>query len=148
MSTDILSEMVESGALGHKQETERLFLLWQQRVAEAQETLDNAKRQLAAARTERKQARVQYEQEQRSRRKPRQTNIVRRILDDLNDGPKQRQDIIASTGLDATTVSSTLTRLRKASFVARLGDNFAGLWTLTEAGRDFAKSDKPFPKLS
>ena len=148
MSTDILSEMVESGALGHKQETERLFIIWQQRVVEAQENLEQAKRQLAEARAERKQARIQYEQEQRSRRKPRQTNIVRRILDDLNDGPKPRQEIIASTGLDATTVSSTLTRLRKASFVARLGDNFAGLWTLTEAGRDFAKSDKPFPKIS
>lgn len=147
MSTDILSEMVESGALGHKQETERLFLVWQQRVAEAQETLDNAKRQLAEARAERKQARIQYEEEQRSRRKPRQTNIVRRILDDLSGGAKPRQDIITDTGLDATTVSSTLTRLRKAGFVARIGDGFTGQWSVTEAGRAFAKSDKPFPKV-
>lgn len=148
MSTDILSEMVESGAFEGKQEAERLYIVAQQRVEQAKRDLEIAKADLRQARANRKAARDEYDDEQRARRKPRQTNIVRRILAVLDGNTEQpRQVIIAETGLDATTVSSTLTRLRKAGFVVRDGDGFTGMWRITGEGAAFMNSDAPFPKV-
>ena len=148
MSTDILSEMVESGAFEGKQEAERLYIVAQQRVEQAKRDLEIAKVDVRQARANRKAARDEYNDEQRARRKPRQTNIVRRILAVLDGNTEQpRQVIIAETGLDATTVSSTLTRLRKAGFVVRDGDGFTGLWRITGEGSAFINSDAPFPKV-
>ena len=148
MSTDILSEMVESGAFEGKQEAERLYIVAQQRVEQAKRDLEIAKVDVRQARANRKAARDEYNDEQRARRKPRQTNIVRRILAVLDGNTEQpRQVIIAETGLDATTVSSTLTRLRKAGFVVRDGDGFTGLWRITGKGSAFINSDAPFPKV-
>ena len=148
MGTNILREMVESGAFDSKQEADRMYVLAQQKVEQAKHDLEIAKSDLRDARAKRKEARDHYEEEQRSRRKPRQTNIVRRILAVLDGNTEQpRQVIIAETGLDATTVSSTLTRLRKAGFVVRDGDGFTGLWRITDEGSAFINSDAPFPKV-
>jgi predicted transcriptional regulator len=148
MSTDILSEMVEHGAFESKQEAERLYIVAQQKVEQSKSDLEIAKADLGQARANRKAARDEYDDEQRARRKPRQKNIVRRILVVLDGNKEQpRQVIIAETGLDATTVSSTLTRLRKAGFVVRDGDGFTGLWRITDKGSAFINSDAPFPKV-
>jgi DNA-binding IclR family transcriptional regulator len=136
--------MVESGAFEGKQEAERLYIVAQQRVEQAKRDLEIAKADLRQARANRKAARDEYDDEQRARRKPRQTNILA-VLDGNTEQP--RQVIIAETGLDATTVSSTLTRLRKAGFVVRDGDGFTGLWRITGEGSAFINSDAPFPKV-
>jgi predicted transcriptional regulator len=148
MSTDILSEMVETGAFEGKQEAERQYILAVQKVEQIKRDLETAKHELREARASRKAARDDYDDEQRRMRKPRQTNIVRRILTALNGNVAYtRQQIIAETRLDATTVSSTLTRLRKAGFVTRNGDGFTGLWQITSEGSAFITSDAPFPKV-
>lgn len=146
MTTNLVTEMVGEGMLAAKQAAEREYDQARGRVEQAKRELAAAQVALTSARASRQQARIEYEDEVRSRRKPRQTNIVRRILDVIQPGnPATRAEIVERTSLDATTVSSTLTRLRRAGFVQREGD-FAGRWVASEAGTIWAASNAPFPK--
>lgn len=146
MTTNLVTEMVGEGMLAQKQAAEREYEQARGRVEQAKRELAAAQVALSAARSARQQARIEYEDEVRSRRRPRQTNIVRRILDVIQPGnPATRAEIVERTSLDATTVSSTLTRLRRAGFVEREGD-FAGRWVASQDGVIWAASNAAFPK--
>lgn len=146
MSTDVVVEFVGDVAIDRKQTAEREYEIARGRVEQARRDLAAAQVALVQARAERREARAEYEEQVRARRKPRQTNIVRRILAEIAANPMDRKSIVDKTGLDATTVSSTLTRLRRAGFVHRDGTDYAGKWTATPAGVAFRDSDAPFPK--
>ena len=146
MTTNLVTEMVGEGMLANKQSAEREYEQARGRVERAKRDLAEAQVALVAARSARQRARIEYEDEVRSRRKPRQTNIVRRILDVIQPGnPATRAEIVERTGLDPTTVSSTLTRLRRAGFVEREGD-FTGRWVASQDGITWAASNIAFPK--
>ena len=147
MTTNLVTEMVGEGMLAAKQTAEREYEIARGRVEQAKRDLASAQAVLGQARASRQAARIQYEDEVRANRKPRQTNIVRRILDVIQPGNgATRAEIVRRTQLDATTVSSTLTRLRRAGFVTRDGDDFAGLWVATQNGIMWAASNAAFPK--
>lgn len=146
MSTDLVSEMVGEGMLAEKQAAERRYEFARGRVEQVRAELAKAQADLIAARQERKTAREQYEDDVRARRKPRQRNIVRRIISSVVANPGTRAEIVERTGLDATTVSSTLTRLRRAGFVHRDGTDYAGKWVASPSGLEFMDGDAPFPK--
>jgi predicted transcriptional regulator len=146
MSTNLVVEMVGSGSLDRKISAEREYEVARSRVDQARQELAVAQNALVVARAERRDARNAYEEDARARRKPRQTNIVRRILSQIAESSATRKEIVDETGLDPTTVSSTLTRLRHAGFVERDGSDFAGKWKTTTEGMSFLNSDAPFPK--
>lgn len=143
---ELVRTLVNEGPLAAKQEAERDYEVARMDVERAVIALSNARHAFALARSARVEARKEYEASVKEQRKPRQTNIVRRILSDVERGPATRKQIIESTALDPTTVSTTLTRLKKAGFVSRSGDGFTGKWEITPAGSEFAESDAPMPK--
>jgi predicted transcriptional regulator len=149
METSLVESLITSGdstgLLEAKQQAERDYEKARADVDRASSALDAARATLSEARNARTEARREWDEMMRSSRKPRQKNIVRRILAEVSE-PKNRRQIIDATELDPTTVSTTLTRLRKAGFVSRVGDGFTGNWTITPEGRAFMESDAPMPK--
>jgi DNA-binding transcriptional ArsR family regulator len=146
MTTNLVTEMVGEGMLATKHAAERHYESVREDVEHARKNLADAQAALVEARATRKAARDKYEDEIRARRKPRQKNIVRRILNEVHGEERSRMEIVEATGLDATTVSSTLTRLRRAGFVNRAGDDYHGKWIATLDGIAFSAGDLPFPK--
>jgi len=147
MTTDTVRTFITTGALGYKQDAERRYEECRQAVADAEQALTTAREDVREARAERQKAREQYDAFVKANRKPRQTNVVRRVLQRLEAGNTgmTRQQIIRETELEAASVSTTLTRCKRAGFVKRDGEDFAGLWILTEAGRDWLHSNLPMP---
>lgn len=144
---ELVRTLVNEGPLVAKQEAEREYEVARMDVERAVLALANARHAFGLARTARTEARKEYESTVKAHRKPRQTNIVRRILEDIKRGPATRKQIIESTALDPTTVSTTLTRLKKAGFVSRTGDGFTGKWEITQDGTRFSDSDASMPKV-
>lgn len=144
---ELVRTLANEGPLAAKQAAEREVEIAREDVELAIAALAGARKSLTHARAERAASRQDYEASVRMGRKPRQTNIVRRILDDIARGPATRKQLIDSTGLSAATVSTTLTRLRKAEFVTRTGEGFTGKWEITQTGTEFAASDAPMPKV-
>lgn len=148
-TTDVVTAFVqETDALSAKQTAERRYEEARAAVLRAQDDLATARTALREARAERAQARQSFEDAMRTQRKPRQRNVVRRILETMvnaGNGLTRRQ-IIEISGLDATSVSTTLTRCKRAGFVVRDGE-FTGLWVLTGAGSDWLHSEAPMPKV-
>lgn len=148
-TTDVVTAFVqETDALSAKQAAERKYEEARGALIRAQDDLDAARTMLREARGERAHARNNFEEAMRTQRKPRQRNVVRRILDVLQDAGTglTRRQIIEMSGLDATSVSTTLTRCKRAGFVSRDGENFTGMWVITEAGDEWRRGETPMPK--
>jgi len=137
-----------TGLLDRKQEAERVYEQARAEVERAQITLSRARADMNEARTLRAEARKEWHETVRASRKPRQKNIVRRVLASLKgyDTGATRKEIIQLTGIDPTSVSTTLTRCKKAGFVVRDGEDFSGLWVITKAGWEWLDSDAPMPQ--
>lgn len=148
MEITAVQSFVAGDALTDKQAAERRYDEARAAVTAAQLALADARTAVRDARAEKVKARLRYEDSIRADRKPRQKNVVRRVLESLKgyDNGRTRRDIISGTGLDATSVSTTLTRCKRVGFVARSGDEFAGLWVITDAGWAWLESDEPMPK--
>lgn len=147
MTTDAISSFMDvQRPLDEKQDAERKYEEARAAVVDAQKALADARAAVKEARTERSLARARYEDAQRAKRKPRQQNVVRRVLAAVESSPATRKQIIERSGLDATSVSTTLTRCKRVGFVNRDGDDFVGLWAITDAGREWKNSDRRMPE--
>jgi len=148
VTTEAITEFMNVDYLGYKQDAERRYENARKSLAEAQDALDAARAEVRDARKERGEARSKYAEHIKASRKPRQKDVVRRVLKALWDKPEgiTRQDIIKMSELEAASVSTTLTRCKRAGFVTRDGDDFVGLWNITDSGRDWLHSNKPMPK--
>lgn len=137
-----------TGLLERKQDAERAYEQARADVERAQLALSRARADMVEARTLRAEARKEWDETMRATRKPRQKNIVRRILSSLEgyDNGRTRNEIIKATEIDATSVSTTLTRCKKAGFVSRDDVGFAGLWVITAEGLRWLNSEEPMPQ--
>jgi DNA-binding IclR family transcriptional regulator len=144
-----VEEFIAVDSLSAKQAAERNYDEARDAVSRALLSVDAARTALKEARAEKVRARQEYDDAIKENRKPRQKNVVRRVLDSLSHerAGLTRKSVIEKSGLDATSVSTTLTRCKRAGFVSRDGDDFVGLWVLTDAGAAWLDSEEPMPKI-